>query len=124
MAPSPGPVDHRTDISVLGRFYNCHLGDIGQMFPDIDPALKGADSIELLRRAADAVRATGWHPGNIDLSVVLDRPKLVSVKDDMQRNLSDAAGCPVTITGRRTEGVGAFGRGEGVAAWAVALVHR
>jgi len=46
------------------------------------------------------------------------------VKDAMQRNLSDAAGCPVTITGRRTEGVGAFGRGEGVAAWAVALVHR
>ena len=87
-------------------------------------ALKGADSIELLRRAADAVRAAGWHPGNIDLSVVLDRPKLVSVKDAMQRNLSDAAGCPVTITGRRTEGVGAFGRGEGVAAWAVALVHR
>ena len=100
------------------------LGDIGQMFPDTDPALKGADSIELLRRAADAVRAAGWHPGNIDLSVVLDRPKLVSVKDAMQRNLSDAAGCPVTITGRRTEGVGAFGRGEGVAAWAVALVHR
>ena len=84
------------------------LGDIGQMFPDTDPALKGADSIELLRRAADAVRAAGWHPGNIDLSVVLDRPKLVSVKDAMQRNLSDAAGCPVTITGRRTEGVGAF----------------
>ena len=42
---------------------------------------EGADSIELLRRAADAVRAAGWHPGNIDLSVVLDRPKLVSVKD-------------------------------------------
>jgi 2-C-methyl-D-erythritol 2,4-cyclodiphosphate synthase len=100
------------------------LGDIGQMFPDTDPALKGADSIELLRRAADAVRSEGWHPGNIDLSVVLDRPKLAPVKDDMQRNLSDAAGCAVTVTGRRTEGVGALGRGEGIAAWAVALIHR
>ena len=100
------------------------LGDIGQMFPDTDPALKGADSIELLRRAADAVRAAGWHPGNIDCSVVLDRPKLAPVKDDMQRNLSDAAGAPVTVTGRRTEGVGALGRGEGIAAWAVALIHR
>lgn len=100
------------------------LGDIGQMFPDTDPALKGADSIELLRRTAHAVRAAGWHPGNIDLSVVLDRPKLAPVKDDMQRNLSDAAGCPVSVTGRRTEGVGALGRGEGIAAWAVALIHR
>lgn len=100
------------------------LGDIGQMFPDTDPTLKGADSIELLRRVADAVRAEGWQPGNIDLSVVLDRPKLAPVKDDMQRNLSEAAGAPVTVTGRRTEGVGALGRGEGIAAWAVALIHR
>ena len=100
------------------------LGDIGQMFPDTDPALKGADSIGLLRRAAHAVRSAGWHPGNIDCSVVLDRPKLAPVKDDMQRNLSVAAGAPVTVTGRRTEGVGALGRGEGIAAWAVALIHR
>ena len=49
------------------------LGDIGQMFPDTDPTLKGADSIELLRRAAEAVRAEGWQPGNIDLSVEHDR---------------------------------------------------
>ena len=95
------------------------LGDIGQMFPDTDPALAGADSIELLRRAAAAVREAGWRPGNIDCSVVLDTPKLAPVKDQMQTNLSEAAGAPVTITGRRTEGVGALGRGEGIAAWAV-----
>ena len=100
------------------------LGDIGQMFPDTDPELEGADSIELLRRAASAVRAAGWHPGNIDCSVVLDTPKLAPVKDQMQTNLSEAAGAPVTITGRRTEGVGALGRGEGIAAWAVALIVR
>ena len=100
------------------------LGDIGQMFPDTDPALAGADSIDLLRRAAFAVREAGWRPGNIDCSVVLDAPKLAPVKDQMQTNLSEAAGAPVTITGRRTEGVGALGRGEGIAAWAVALIVR
>ena len=78
----------------------------------------------LLRRAAAAVRVEGWRVGNIDCSVVLDGPKLSPVKDEMQHNLSDAAGAPVTITGRRTEGVGALGRGEGIAAWAVALVLR
>ncbi len=100
------------------------LGDIGQMFPDTDPALAGADSIELLRQVGAAVRDAGWYPGNIDCSVVLDAPKLAPVKEQMQQNLSDAVGAPVTVTGRRTEGVGALGRGEGIAAWAVALVAR
>lgn len=100
------------------------LGDIGQMFPDTDPTLAGADSIELLRRAAAAVREAGWRPGNIDCSVVLDTPKLAPVKEQMQNNLSEATGAPVTITGRRTEGVGALGRGEGLVAWAVALIVR
>lgn len=100
------------------------MGDIGQMFPDTDPSLEGANSVELLGRAAAAVRAQGWRPGNIDCSVVLDRPKLAPVKEQMETNLSAAAGAPVTITGRRTEGVGALGRGEGVVAWAVALVAR
>ncbi|MEQ8842996.1 MAG: 2-C-methyl-D-erythritol 2,4-cyclodiphosphate synthase [Acidimicrobiales bacterium] len=100
------------------------LGDIGEMFPDTDPDLAGADSIELLRRAAAAVRDAGWRPGNVDCSVVLDRPKLAPVKAEMEANLSAAAGAPVTVTGRRTEGVGALGRGEGIVAWAVALVAR
>lgn len=100
------------------------LGDIGQMFPDTDPALAGADSIELLARAAAAVRAAGWRPGNIDCSVVLDRPRIAPVKAQMEAKLTEAAGAPVTVTGRRSEGVGALGRGEGIVAWAVALVAR
>jgi 2-C-methyl-D-erythritol 2,4-cyclodiphosphate synthase len=100
------------------------LGDIGQMFPDTDPALEGADSLELLRRAAAAVREAGWRPGNVDCSVVLDRPKIAPVKAEMESNLSAAAGAPVTVTGRRSEGVGSLGRGEGIVAWAVALVAR
>ena len=100
------------------------LGDIGQMFPDTDPSLAGADSVDLLRRAAVAVREVRWRPGNIDCSIVLDSPKLVAVKAQMETNLSAAAGAPVTVTGRRSEGVGALGRGEGIVAWAVALVAR
>lgn len=114
-------VAHACTDALLGA---AGLGDIGQMFPDTDPALAGADSVDLLRRAAEAVRAAGWRPGNIDCSVVLDRPKLAPVKTEMEANLSTAAGAPVTVTGRRSEGVGALGRGEGVVAWAVALVAR
>ncbi|MEZ5168157.1 MAG: 2-C-methyl-D-erythritol 2,4-cyclodiphosphate synthase [Acidimicrobiales bacterium] len=100
------------------------LGDIGQMFPDTDPALAGADSIELLRRAAAEVRGAGWRPGNIACTVVLDAPRLAGVKAEMEANLSGAAGAPVSVTGRRSEGVGSLGRGEGIVAWAVALVAR
>lgn len=114
-------VAHACTDALLGA---AGLGDIGQMFPDTDPALAGADSIDLLRRAAEAVRAAGWRPGNVDCSVMLDRPKLAPVKARMEANLSAAAGAPVTVTGRRTEGVGALGRGEGIVAWAVALVAR
>ena len=100
------------------------LSDIGQMFPDTDPELAGADSVDLLRLAAEAVRGSGWSPGNVDCSVVLDRPALAPVKNAMESKLSVAVGAPVSVTGRRTEGVGALGRGDGIAAWAVALVAR
>ena len=100
------------------------LGDIGQHFPDDDPALAGADSLELLRRATAEVRAAGWSPGNVDCTVVLDAPKLAPHRAEVQARLSDAVGAPVTVKGKRTEGVGALGRGEGVACFAVALVTR
>ncbi len=100
------------------------LPDIGQMFSDRDPAWAGADSIDLLGRAATAVRQAGWDPVNVSCTVVLDSPRLAPHRDTMQQRLSAAAGAPVTVTGRSTEGVGALGRGEGVAAMAVALVAR
>ena len=100
------------------------LGDIGQFFSDSDPRWAGADSIDFLSRAAAAVREAGWNPVNVSCTVVLDAPKLSPRRDAMQERLSEAAGAPVSVTGRRTEGVGALGRGEGVAAWAVALVSR
>jgi len=100
------------------------LGDIGEHFPDTDPAWAGADSVELLAEATRRVRAAGWSPGNVDCTVVLDEPKLAPHRGEMQRRLSAAVGAPVTVKGRRPEGLGAIGRGEGVACWAVAVVTR
>ena len=82
------------------------LGDIGQMFSDQDPALRGSDSVELLRLAARRVANEGWRLVNADCTVVVDRPKIAPVKDEMQRKLSDAAGGPVSVCGKRTEGLG------------------
>lgn len=99
------------------------LGDIGSMFPDDAPDLAGSDSVELLRRAAAAVRAEGWCIANVSCTVVLDAPKIAPYRSAMRERLSEAVGAPVAVTGRRSEGVGALGRREGVAAWSVALVY-
>lgn len=100
------------------------LGDLGQHFADTDPRWAGADSLRLLAEVAAMVRGAGWEIGNVDVKVVCERPKLAPRKGEMERNLSDAAGAPVTVSGRRAEGLGAIGRQEGIAAWAVAVVSR
>ena len=114
-------VAHAATDALLGA---AGLGDIGAMFPDTDPALAGADSIELLRRASAEVRAAGWEPGNVDCTVVLESPKLAPRREEMQDRLSDAVGAPVTVKAKRAEGLGALGRREGIACHAVALVVR
>jgi 2-C-methyl-D-erythritol 2,4-cyclodiphosphate synthase len=112
-------VAHAVTDALLGA---AGLGDIGQHFPDTDPALAGADSIGLLRQAVADVRAAGWEPGNVDCTVVLEAPALAPRRDEVQRTLSDAVGAPVTVKGKRAEGLGALGRREGIACFAVALV--
>ncbi|MCB0976890.1 MAG: 2-C-methyl-D-erythritol 2,4-cyclodiphosphate synthase [Acidimicrobiales bacterium] len=114
-------VAHAATDALLGA---AGLGDIGEMFPDTDDDLAGADSIELLATATRRVREAGWTPGNVDVSVVTDHPKVAPARAEMQERLSAAVGAPVTVKGRRPEGLGALGRGEGVAAWAVAIVTR
>ena len=96
------------------------LGDIGQLFPDTDPAHAGADSIELLSQAIQLLHEAGWWVSNIDTTVILDRPKLAPVRAEMERRLSAAAAAPVTVKGKRTEGVA--GLGGGIQCHAVALV--
>lgn len=98
------------------------LGDLGQHFPDTDLALRDADSLQILSGAADLVREAGWTIGNVDVKVVCERPKLAPRKDEMERNLSTAARAPITVSGRRAEGLGALGRQEGIAAIAVAVL--
>jgi 2-C-methyl-D-erythritol 2,4-cyclodiphosphate synthase len=100
------------------------LGDIGEHFPDTDPQWKGANSLVLLAHAGTLVRAAGWAIGNIDCSVVCETPKLAPHRADMQTRLSQACGAPVTVKGRRAEGLGALGRNEGIACWAVAVIMK
>lgn len=115
------PVAHAAIDALLGA---AGLGDIGEHFPDTDPVWAGADSVGLLAEAVRRVRAEGWSPGNVDCTVVTDAPRLAPRRDAMQARLSEAVGAPVTVKGRRSEGLGAIGRGEGVACWAVAVVTR
>jgi 2-C-methyl-D-erythritol 2,4-cyclodiphosphate synthase len=114
-------IAHAVTDALLGA---AGLGDIGEHFPDTDARWKGADSIELLRHAAGLVADAGWMVGNVDCSVVCEQPKLAPRRAEMQMRLSEAAGAPVTVKGRRAEGLGALGRREGIACWAVAVIQR
>ncbi len=98
------------------------LGDLGGHFPDTDPAWKNADSLEILSAVSALVRQAGWSIGNIDVKLVCERPKIAERKDEMERNLTNAAGAPVTVSGRRAEGLGSIGRREGIMALAVAVI--
>lgn len=100
------------------------LGDLGTHFPDTDAKWAGADSLMILSAVAELVRAAGWMIGNIDVKVVCDRPKLAPRKDEMEHNLSSAAQAPVTVSGRRSEGLGSVGRNEGIMALAVAVITK
>ena len=100
------------------------LGDIGMLYPDTDDRWAGADSIELLADVAGRVRVAGWEPGNVDCAVVCERPRLAPHREAMVERLSDAIGAPVAVKGNRAEGLGALGRAEGIACFAVAVVTR
>lgn len=126
---SPGLVGH-SDADVIAHacadalLGAAGLGDIGEHFPDTDPRWKGADSIVILEHVAAMVRAQGWVTGNVDCSVVCEIPKLAPHRAAMQERLSRAAGAPITVKGRRAEGLGALGRREGIACWASAVIYR
>lgn len=112
-------VAHAVTDALLGA---AGLGDIGQLFPDTDPALAGADSMVLLAEAVRQVRAAGWRPGNVDCTVVLEAPKLAPRKAAIQARLSEVVGAPVTVKGKRAERLGSLGRREGIACFAVAIL--
>lgn len=114
-------VAHAAADALLGA---AGLGDIGQHYPDTDPVWKGVDSLRILADVASKVTALGWSIGNVDCSVVCESPRIAPVRDEMVRNLSAAAGAPVTVKGRRAEGLGAIGRKEGIMCFASAIISK
>ena len=102
-------------------------GDIGKLFPDTDPAYKGADSLKLLERVAQFVRDTGWEIVDVDSVIAAQAPKLSPYREQMRENLAAAMGIPVENVGVKattTEHLGFEGREEGMSAQAVCLLAR
>jgi len=114
-------VAHAVADALLGA---AGLGDIGTHFPDTDSRWRGADSLTLLGHVVGLVVAEGWSVGNVDTTVVLEAPKLAPHKAAMEERLAAVVGAAVSVKAKRAEGLGALGRGEGVACFAVALLVR
>lgn len=101
--------------------------DIGIHFPNNDPEFKGISSMELLKRVAAMVKSGSFSIINIDSTLILEEPKLMPFKNKMRENISRALGIPgdsVNIKATTQEGVGAIGRGEAIAAYAVVSVEK
>jgi 2-C-methyl-D-erythritol 2,4-cyclodiphosphate synthase len=103
------------------------LEDIGALFSSDDPALAGADSLDLLARAWERVQSAGWRLANADVVLVGEEPRLAPHRDEMRRRLARALEVEpelVAVRATTTDGLGFTGRGEGLAAQAVALLVR
>jgi 2-C-methyl-D-erythritol 2,4-cyclodiphosphate synthase len=115
-------VAHAVTDAVLGA---AALGDIGALFPDTDPRWRGADSMRMLATACDRVRDAGFTVGNVDVTVITQRPKLAPHVAAVRERLADVLGVPVhavSVKGKTNEGMDAVGRGEGLQVFAVALL--
>jgi 2-C-methyl-D-erythritol 2,4-cyclodiphosphate synthase len=114
---------HAISDAILGAIGE---GDIGRHFPDTDPAYKGADSIKLLRHVMALAEAKGYRIGNVDATVVAQRPKLAGYIPQMRINIAralDTVEDRINVKATTTEELGFAGRGEGIAAYAVALLE-
>ena len=102
------------------------MGDIGTHFPDTDPAYKGADSKKLLREVVDLLNEKNYHICNIDTTVCLEKPKMAPYIGQIKKKLSEVMGIPefdISVKAKTGEKIGFIGRGEGISAYAVALIE-
>ncbi len=130
--PSSEGLEGHSDADVL-----CHAladallgsiadGDIGQHFPNTDPRWRNADSVELLRQVVLRVKARGFHVVNVDAAITAEKPKVMPYAQRMKERLAPVLGVAldaVSIKATTMEGLGAIGRGEGIAVMAVATVE-
>jgi 2-C-methyl-D-erythritol 4-phosphate cytidylyltransferase len=123
IAHSDGDVAlHAATDALLGA---AALGDIGKLFPDTDPAFKGADSRELLKEAYRRIREKGYRIGNLDITIIAQAPKMLPHIPQMRVNLAEDLGChmdDINVKATTTEKLGFVGRKEGIACEAVALL--
>ena len=104
----------------------CALGDIGQHFPDDDPAYEGADSMELLKKVTQIIGEKGYKIGNIDSTVIAERPHMSNYIGSMRRNIAEACGVDisaVSVKATTEEKLGFTGACEGIAAHAVCVLE-
>ena len=115
-------IAHALIDAVLGA---AGLGDIGSLFPSADEGLRGSSSIALLSEAYAQVRAAGWRLVNADCVLIGEEPRIAPHREEMRRRLSEAVGeGEVNVRATTTDRLGFTGRGEGLAASAVALLER
>jgi 2-C-methyl-D-erythritol 2,4-cyclodiphosphate synthase len=112
-------ITHALIDAVLGA---AGLGDIGSLFPSDSSTPAGVSSLDLLRDALERVRLAGYSVVNADCVLIGEEPRIASRRDEMVRTLGDAVGAPVNVRATTTDRLGFTGRGEGLAAQAVALV--
>ncbi|HEU4748340.1 MAG TPA: 2-C-methyl-D-erythritol 2,4-cyclodiphosphate synthase [Gemmatimonadaceae bacterium] len=115
-------ISHAVTDAILGA---SGLGDIGEMFPDTDPANKDRDSIEMLEAAVMRISGAGYVVGNVDVTVIAEIPRLAPERERIKSRLATALGVDssaVSVKGKSNEGMGWIGRREGLACIAVATL--
>jgi len=114
-------ITHALIDAVLGA---AGLGDIGSLFPSDDSTPPGISSLELLRDALGRIRQAGFTVLNADCVLIGEQPRIAGRREELEQTLSDLVAAPVSVRATTTDGLGFTGRGEGLAAQAVALVER
>ena len=130
--PSHAPLEGHSDADVVAHAVidallgAAGLGDIGERFGTDDPEFDGADSMRMLADVVADVAAAGWVTGNVDVTVVAARPRVAPHRAAMRDRLAAVLGVDadvVSVKATTTDGLGSIGRGEGIAAWAVAVLR-